>query len=257
MMKKALLFASLGIMGNAVVISTAWAQVAGSTTTFGVTVTEASEVARGWSVKKGILGKTVYDDAGNKIGTVQDLIITPENHVSYVIVGAGGFIGMGRHDVAIPIAQIREVGTRIVMPGATKEIVKARPSFNYAKDTTKRDQFVRKAEQNMAKTKTEIITLEAKAAVIAGDVRTRLDADIVALKKDLAAAEEKLAHLKRAAGEEWLTFEAGVNGAITRLRKSLEKSTVSGPGHLDNASDQHNRRSPRTGHNIDRGQNSI
>ena len=213
-----------------------------------MTVTEASEVARGWSVKKGILGKTVYDDAGNKIGTVQDLIITPENHVSYVIVGAGGFIGMGRHDVAIPIAQIHEVGTRIVMPGATKEIVKAMPSFNYAKDTTKRDQFVRKAEQNMAKAKTEITAIETKAAVITGDVRTRLNADIVALKKDLTEAEEKLAHLKRAANKEWLAFEAGVNGAIARLRKSLNKSTASGPNPPDNTSAHYNRRSPKTGH---------
>jgi sporulation protein YlmC with PRC-barrel domain len=220
-MKKALLFTSLGILVNLAAAGVATAQVAGSTTTFGVTVTEASEIARGWSVKKGILGKTVYDDAGQKIGIVQDLIITPENHVSYVIVGAGGFIGLGRHDVAIPIAQIHEVGSKIVMPGATKEIVKGMPSFSYAKDTTKRDQFVRKADENIAKAKIEIAALETKAAVITGDVRTRLDANNVALKKDLTEAEEKLARLKRAAGEEWLTLEAEVSAAITRLRNSL------------------------------------
>lgn len=256
-MKKALLFVSLGILGNLAATGAATAQVAGSTTTFGVTVTEASQVARGWSVKKGILGKTVYDDAGEKIGTVQDLIITPENHVSYVIVGAGGFIGLGRHDVAIPIAQIHEVGSKIVMPGATKEIVKAMPSFNYAKDTTKRDQFVRKADENIAKAKIEIAALETKAAVITGDVRTKLDADNVALKKDLTEAEEKLAKLKRAAGEEWLTFEAEVNTAITRLRKSLNRTTASAPHHLDNASDQRNGRSLVTRQRIGSGQNSI
>jgi sporulation protein YlmC with PRC-barrel domain len=256
-MKKSLLFASLGIVGNLVLAGTATAQVAGSTTTFGVTVTEASAVARGWSVKKGILGKTVYDDAGNKIGTVQDLIITPENHVSYVIVGAGGFIGMGRHDVAIPIAQIHEVGSKIVMPGATKEIVKAMPSFNYAKDTTKRDQFVRKADEKIAKAKNEIAALETKAAAITGDVRTKLDADNVALKKDLAEAEDKLSRLKQAAGEEWLTFEAGFNAAITRLRKSLNRTTVSAPHHLDNASDQINSRSSAGAQDLRRRQDSI
>ena len=223
-MKKALLFASLGIMGNLAILGSATAQVAGSTTTFGVTVTEASEVARGWSVKKGILGKTVYDDAGQKIGSVQDLIITPENHVSYVIVGAGGFIGMGRHDVAIPIAQIHDKGGKIVMPGATKEIVKAMPPFDYAIDTTKRDQFVAKVEQDIAKAKTEIAALEKKAATVTGDVKTKLDADVIALKKDLKAAEEKLAQMKRAASNKWRTFEGDVSAAVTRLRKSLDKS---------------------------------
>jgi sporulation protein YlmC with PRC-barrel domain len=256
-MNKALLFASLAILGSLTAVGTATAQVAGSTTTFGVTITEASEVARGWSVKKGILGKTVYDDAGNKIGSVQDLIITPENHVSYVIVGAGGFIGMGRHDVAIPIAQIHEVGSKIVMPGATKEIVKGMPSFSYAKDTTKRDQFMRKVDENIAKAKNEIAALETKAATITGDARTKLDADNIALKKDLTEAEEKLAKLKRAVGEEWLTFEAEVNAAITRLRKSLNRTTVSAPRHLDNASDQHNGRSPASGQDVRRRLNSI
>ena len=256
-MQKALLFASLGIMGNFAVVSAATAQVAGSTTTFGVTVTEASEVARGWSVKKGILGKTVYDDAGQKIGSVQDLIITPENHVSYVIIGAGGFIGMGRHDVAIPIAQIHDKGGKIVMPGATKEIVKAMPPFEYATDKTKRDQFVAKVEQDIAKARNEIAVLEKKAATVTGDVKTKFHADVVALKNNLTEAEEKLAQLKQAAGKEWLTFEAGVNAAITRLRKSLNKSTALRPHHLDNASDHHNSRSPIARQEIGSGQNSI
>ena len=46
----------------------AQAQVAGSTT-LGVAVTEMGEVVNGWSAKKGILGKAVYNDADQKIGT--------------------------------------------------------------------------------------------------------------------------------------------------------------------------------------------
>ena len=59
----------------------------------------------GWSVKKTLMGKTIYNDVGQKIGTVEDLIVSPERNVSYVIVGAGGLVGVGRHDVAIPVAQ--------------------------------------------------------------------------------------------------------------------------------------------------------
>src|SRR5256885_15178097 len=70
--KKPLLSAALGIAGMLTTLTAATAQVAGSTTTIGVTITETDHLALGWSVKKGILGKTVYNDAGTKIGKVQD-----------------------------------------------------------------------------------------------------------------------------------------------------------------------------------------
>lgn len=52
------------------------AQVAGSTAA-SVTLTERHEVAMGWSARRSVLGKTVYTDAGQKIGQVQDIIIAP------------------------------------------------------------------------------------------------------------------------------------------------------------------------------------
>jgi hypothetical protein len=55
--------------------------------------------------------------AGEKVGKVEDLIISPDKSVSYDIVGAGGFVGIGRHDVAIPFAQIHDQAGKLVMPG--------------------------------------------------------------------------------------------------------------------------------------------
>jgi hypothetical protein len=108
------------------------AQVAGSTT-LGVSVEELKAVAIGWSAKKKILGKAVYNDKNEKIGVVDDLIITPDKSVSYAIIGAGGFLGMGKHDVAIPVGQFKEDKGRIVLAGATKDALKAMPKFVYAK----------------------------------------------------------------------------------------------------------------------------
>jgi sporulation protein YlmC with PRC-barrel domain len=108
------------------------AQVAGSTTV-GVSVEEMKVVALGWSAKKKILGKAVYNDKNEKIGTVDDLIITPDKSVSYAIIGAGGFLGMGKHDVAVPVGQFKEDKGRIVLAGATKDALKAMPKFEYAK----------------------------------------------------------------------------------------------------------------------------
>jgi sporulation protein YlmC with PRC-barrel domain len=108
------------------------AQVAGSTT-LGVTVEELKAVAIGWSAKKKILGKDVYNDKNEKIGVVDDLIITPDRSLSYAIIGAGGFLGIGKHDVAIPVGQFKEDKGKIVLAGASKDALKGMPKFEYAK----------------------------------------------------------------------------------------------------------------------------
>ena len=41
-----------------------------------------------------MLGKDVYNDSGEKIGDINDLIVSPNKAVSYAIVGVGGFPGM-------------------------------------------------------------------------------------------------------------------------------------------------------------------
>ena len=110
----------------------AGAQMAGSSTV-GVTVEELKEVALGWSAKKQILGQGVYNEKNEKVGVIDDLVIAPDRAVSYAIVGAGGFVGLAKHDVAIPIGQVKQQDGKFVIPGATKEAIKALPKFEYAK----------------------------------------------------------------------------------------------------------------------------
>jgi sporulation protein YlmC with PRC-barrel domain len=112
--------------------ASAGAQVAGSST-IGVTKEEIKAVMEGWSAKKAVLGKAVYNEKNEKIGTIDDLIITPDRSVSYAIIGAGGFLGIGKHDVAIPMSQLKLEKDKFILPGATKEALKAMPKFEYAK----------------------------------------------------------------------------------------------------------------------------
>jgi sporulation protein YlmC with PRC-barrel domain len=107
------------------------AQTAGSTLV-SVSVSELREVAKGWSAKKQILGKDVYNDAGEKIGEVNDLIVAPNKSLSYAIVGVGGFLGVGEHDVAVPVSKFKQQAGKIVLKGATKDALKAAPKFEYA-----------------------------------------------------------------------------------------------------------------------------
>src|SRR5258706_15652104 len=108
------------------------AQVAGSSVV-GVEVTALSEVALGWSTKKQILGKKVFNDEHKAIGTVDDVVIAPDKSVSYAIIRTGGFLGLAKHDVAIPVDQIQSIDGKFVIAGATKEALKAMPAFEYAR----------------------------------------------------------------------------------------------------------------------------
>ena len=109
------------------------AQIAGSTR-LGVAVAEMRVVAAGWSAKKQILRQPVYNEQTQKVGIIDDLIVAPDTTVSFVIIGAGGFVGVGRHDVAIPVNQLKQQDDgKFILAGATKEAIKALPKFEYAK----------------------------------------------------------------------------------------------------------------------------
>jgi hypothetical protein len=107
------------------------AQVAGSTLV-GVSVTEMRDVSTGWSAKRKILGQPVFNDKNERIGSIDDIIVAPDKAVSYAIVNAGGFIGLTKHDVAIPVSQLKLVDNKLVLAGATKDALKASPPFEYA-----------------------------------------------------------------------------------------------------------------------------
>jgi sporulation protein YlmC with PRC-barrel domain len=130
-MRNTIIAALMGVMMAVAAVNVA-AQVAGSTTT-GVTVEELKTIALGWSAKKQILGKPVYNDKDEKVGDVDDLIIAPDSSVSYAIIGVGGFLGLGERQVAIPVNHFKRGEGRIVLPGATKDALQAMPSFQYAK----------------------------------------------------------------------------------------------------------------------------
>jgi sporulation protein YlmC with PRC-barrel domain len=203
----------------------AFAQTAGETTTIGVNITESTQIALGWSVKNTLMGKTIYNQAGEKVGKVDDLIVSPDRKVAYVIVGAGGFIGIGRHDVAIPVNQIQDTNGKLVMPNATKDTIKSMPVFTYATDTTRRDAFIAAADKDVEKGRAKIVDLEKKASIAASETKAKINLEVTALKANVKAAETKLGDMRRSAAARWRDFEVDVNSATSRLRKSIETAT--------------------------------
>lgn len=107
------------------------APVAGRST-LGVAVTQTELITKGWRATK-LLRSDVYNDKKQKIGRVDDFIVSPDGSLSVAVVDVGGFLGMGAHRVAIPVQQFSEVSPKVILPGATKDSLKQLPEFTYSR----------------------------------------------------------------------------------------------------------------------------
>src|ERR1700704_3298082 len=80
----------------------------------------------------------VYDAKDAKIGDVEDVLLDKSGQVAAVILGVGGFLGIGEKDVAVPFNAIRVTeknGKRYLVMDTTKEALQSAPSYTY--DRTK------------------------------------------------------------------------------------------------------------------------
>jgi sporulation protein YlmC with PRC-barrel domain len=83
--------------------------------------------------------QSVYDTKDNKIGDVNDVLLDKSGQVSAVILGVGGFLGMGEKDVAVPFNAIKiteKDGNRYLVMDTSKEALQSATGYTY--DRTKR-----------------------------------------------------------------------------------------------------------------------
>jgi hypothetical protein len=59
-----------------------------------------------WLATK-LVGLDVYNSQKDKIGDIDQMIVNKDGAIDSVVVAAGGFLGMGQHDVAVPFKDIR------------------------------------------------------------------------------------------------------------------------------------------------------
>jgi sporulation protein YlmC with PRC-barrel domain len=76
----------------------------------------------------------VYDTQDNKVGAVGDILLDKDGRVSTVIIGVGGFLGVGEKDVAVPFSALKvaeKAGDRYLVINATKEALEKAPGYIY------------------------------------------------------------------------------------------------------------------------------
>ena len=125
----------IGILSVAMIIATSsWAQKSGDPIVGGSIVAVNVDIVAttGYRASK-LLGSDIYNDQGEKIGKLDDFIVGSDTKVSIAIVGVGGFLGMGKRMVAVPATSLESNDQgQTVLPGATKDELKALPEFRYA-----------------------------------------------------------------------------------------------------------------------------
>ena len=88
------------------------------------------------SLASNLIGEKVYNGTGNdaeNIGDVNDLVIGKDGNVESVIIGVGGFLGLGEKNVAMDYGKIKwaeKEGDRWIVVAGTKDELKALPSFD-------------------------------------------------------------------------------------------------------------------------------
>ena len=106
------------------------------------TIAPAGEAASGYLsaapdqvLASAVIGKTVYtgsDEEGEAIGDVNDVVINADGGAEALVVGVGGFLGIGEKDVAVNFDRVSwsdRDGQRIIVVTATKEELQAAPPF--------------------------------------------------------------------------------------------------------------------------------
>src|SRR6266436_5779860 len=69
--------------------------------------TTASTSAQ-WRASK-LVGVNVYNDQDEKLGSISEILLDKSGKVDGVIVGVGGFLGMGSHDIKVEMSKLKFV----------------------------------------------------------------------------------------------------------------------------------------------------
>ena len=59
-----------------------------------------------WRASK-LMGLDVYNEANEKLGDVNELILDKDGKINAVVIGVGGFLGMGEHDIAVSMDKLK------------------------------------------------------------------------------------------------------------------------------------------------------
>ena len=111
-----------GIAGSALLATVAFAQTAtdkNDKAEMSTAATSASSTSHqgNWRASK-VVGLSVYNDNNQSVGSINDLLMDKSGDIKAVVIGVGGFLGVGEHLVAVPLDKVKFVNQPVAYTGA-------------------------------------------------------------------------------------------------------------------------------------------
>ena len=135
-------YAVVGLAASAMLASAAFAQSPSATTDRATTAAPAaasdtSSFKGNWRSSK-LVGLNVYNDSNESLGSINDLLTDKNGDIKAVVIGVGGFLGVGEHLVAVAFDKVKFVDEPIAYTGASSAPAPggARPSTTGTSTTT-------------------------------------------------------------------------------------------------------------------------
>jgi sporulation protein YlmC with PRC-barrel domain len=108
---------TLALLGSALVSVTPLAQNApgGNAPATTSQRTESKDAQKTVMLKQGewrgskLTGLAVYNNNDERVGEINELVIGKDGKIASVVLGVGGFLGIGEHDVAVPFGKVKFV----------------------------------------------------------------------------------------------------------------------------------------------------
>jgi len=97
-----------------------------------------NQTANEWRSSK-LIGASIYGPDNNSIGDVNDVLVGDNGRIRAVVVGVGGFLGVGEKNVALPFTALNiqrdrsSGGIRKITVSYSKDQLKNAPAFAYYK----------------------------------------------------------------------------------------------------------------------------
>ncbi|MGB9400149.1 MAG: PRC-barrel domain-containing protein, partial [Pseudolabrys sp.] len=96
-----------------------------------------------WRSSK-LVGLNVYNDQNEKLGDISEILLDKSGKVDGVVIGVGGFLGMGQHDIMVEMSKLKFVdeavrtsSTTTTTTGSATPGAANRPATTTAASTTK------------------------------------------------------------------------------------------------------------------------
>lgn len=117
-------YMTAGIVGSALLATAAFAQSPSTSTTAPAAApatasdSTSSSFNGNWRTSK-VVGLNVYNEANESLGSINDLLTDKEGNIKAVVIGVGGFLGVGERLIAVPYDRIKFSNEPVKMNSAS------------------------------------------------------------------------------------------------------------------------------------------